>query len=230
MQTTVSPYRQAYRSPNSPDGQRWNRGGVIYENRRDRQSSYISPYFWGSPYGLGYYGDNGFYGDGYGADYDQSYDQNYGSDPYSPDQYNGFDPQGAGPEEMQGSYRIQGQDQYGDQAEVQGPYPGQYPNQIPPGAPYQPAYNSPYAASNGGPGPRPVYHPSQSVPNQPAVTLVFKDNRPNQIIHNYLINGGTLTVWDQYAHDIPVEDINVEATRKINRDKGVDFILPNASL
>ena len=252
--TTVSPYRQAYRSPNGPENRRWNHGGIVYE-RRDPQahayrhgdhSAYFVPYYWALPYSSGFYGLGFNSGDGYfdnSLEYDSDQSYGPGDDPgdyYGPDQYNGFDPQGndpGSPSESEG-YSVQGQresqDQYQDRASVDGPAPGQYPNQVPPGAAYQPVYGaqnlhaSPGSASNQRPA-RPVYRQSSSVPSQPAVTLVFKDGRANQIIHNYLINGGTLTVWDQSAHDIPIEDLNLEATRKLNRDQGVDFLLPRAN-
>jgi hypothetical protein len=260
--TTVSPYRQAYRSPNEPQNQRWSRGGVVYENHRGHrpgrgpgyrnvyQSGYIAPYFGGYPYGLGFYGGDGYYDDSLNYSSDQtdnsgpSYNQDNGQDPYyGPGQYNGFDPQGnyPAPPGYQIEYEDQGQYQGQDQAEVQGPEPGQDLSQIPPGTAYQPNYGA--QGSSSGPhrylNTRPAYRSAQAsanresanraVPNQPAVTLVFKDGRPNQVIHNYLINGSTLTVWDQSAHDISVEELNIEATRKINRDQGLDFFLPSAS-
>jgi hypothetical protein len=254
MQTTVgrsagSQYRQPYHSPSEPENRRWNHGGVVYENSRGRRGGYIAPYYWGYPFGLGYYGDDSNYGYdnslSYGSDqgYVQAYGQGDGSGYdqgpgpyYEPDQYNGFDPQAPAPDQLQGQipYRIQGRDQaqnqWEDRTQVDGPEPGQYSNQILPGAPYRPDFAPQYAPNpNARPAARPAYRQSQSVPNEPAVTLVFRDHRPNQVIHNYLINGGTLTVWDEYAHDIPIADLNIEATRKLNRDKGIDLMLPNAN-
>ncbi len=257
MQTTISPYRQAYRSPNEAENRRWNHGGVIYENHRGRRpygrSYYVAPYYGAYPFGLGYYGlgyydDSGFddSSQGYGPDqgYEPGYEPGYDQGQYySPDQYNGFDPQGNPPEPP--PYSIQGQaqgdDEYADpyqadpnqagRTQSDGHQPGQYPNQVPPGAPYQPYYapqNLPSGSAQGylaRPAARSAYR--QRVPDQTAVVLVFKDGRPNQTIHNYLINGSTLTVWDQSAHDIPVDELNIEATRALNRDKGVDFLLPS---
>ena len=59
-----------------------------------------------------------------------------------------------------------------------------------------------------------------------AVTLVFKDGRPPERITNYLLTSKTLKVFDQPLHDIPVDQIDVEATARLNRQAGVDFSLP----
>jgi len=97
----------------------------------------------------------------------------------------------------------------------------------------------PYLPNDGGPGSGPDSGPDSSSNPAPArvspqdnsgtqpVTLVFKDGRPNQQIRNFLINGNTLTVWDQHPHDIPVDQLNVPATEKINHDAGVDLFLPS---
>jgi hypothetical protein len=79
---------------------------------------------------------------------------------------------------------------------------------------------------------QPFYGAQQPVPqsnapvNEEAVTLIFKDHRPNQVIHNYLLTGTTLTVWDRNPRNIPVNEIDIAATEKTNRDAGIDFYLP----
>jgi hypothetical protein len=62
-----------------------------------------------------------------------------------------------------------------------------------------------------------------------AVTLVFKDGRPSEQIHNYMLTQTTLYVQDQRRHQIAVADIDVPATEKVNRDAGIDFQLPAGS-
>jgi hypothetical protein len=62
-----------------------------------------------------------------------------------------------------------------------------------------------------------------------AVTLVFKDGRPREQIHNYVLNRTTLTIWDTHERDIPVDQLDLAATEKVNRDAGVDFRLPDTS-
>ena len=93
----------------------------------------------------------------------------------------------------------------------------------------------------GDPGPAPSYTPwpygSQRAPysGQPSsasvaeapVTLVFKDGRPPQQIRNYMVTATTLSVLDQQYRAIPVDQIDLAATAKANRDAGVDFSLPS---
>jgi hypothetical protein len=82
--------------------------------------------------------------------------------------------------------------------------------------------------------PRPPYQPNYSqspapapaLVNQEAVTLVFKDHRPNEQIHNYMLSGTTLSILDHQHRDIPVTELDLAATEKANRDAGVDFHLP----
>jgi hypothetical protein len=77
------------------------------------------------------------------------------------------------------------------------------------------AYRAPY---NGG---------AQSPPLASAtVTIVFKDGRPPEKIYNYVLTSKTLKVFDQPLHDIPVDQIDVAATAKVNREAGVSFSLP----
>jgi hypothetical protein len=79
------------------------------------------------------------------------------------------------------------------------------------------------------------YQPSAELPrsapapqSEEVVTLVFKDGRPAEQIHNYLLSRNTLSVLDKQRRDIPVEQLDVAATEKVNRDAGVDFHLPGA--
>jgi hypothetical protein len=96
--------------------------------------------------------------------------------------------------------------------------PQQYPappdgqaDVVPPG-PYRPAYAQPQ------PPPEP----------ESAVTLVFKDGRPSEQIHNYMLTRTTLYVQDEHRRQIPVDDLDLAATQKVNKDAGVDFQLPGS--
>jgi len=60
-----------------------------------------------------------------------------------------------------------------------------------------------------------------------AVTLVFKDGRPSEKIHNYALTRTTLYVTDAQHREIPVADLDLAATQKANREAGVSFQLPN---
>ncbi len=60
-----------------------------------------------------------------------------------------------------------------------------------------------------------------------AVMLIFKDGRPPQQIHNYMLTKTTLTVVDgRRLRDVPVADLDVAATEAANRNAGVVFRLP----
>jgi hypothetical protein len=61
-----------------------------------------------------------------------------------------------------------------------------------------------------------------------AVTLVFKDGRPSEKIHNYALTRTTLYVTDAHHYEIPVADLDLAATEKANREAGVSFQLPHA--
>jgi hypothetical protein len=81
------------------------------------------------------------------------------------------------------------------------------------------------------PAPEPV-QPTASTPvaeNSEAITLVFKDGRASEQIHNYILSRTTLSVLDGHHHDIPVDALDLAATERANREAGVDFKLPDAS-
>jgi hypothetical protein len=92
----------------------------------------------------------------------------------------------------------------------------QEPHPLPDPFPQQPnpSHLGPY---NGAPSP-----PSSA----PPVTLIFKDGRPPEQIYNYLLTPNTLSVLDQNRRDIPVSQIDVDATAKANLQAGVNFSLP----
>jgi hypothetical protein len=89
-------------------------------------------------------------------------------------------------------------------------------DQGPPPVPYQPTYDLP--------------HPSAAAESQEAVTLIFKDGRPPERIHNYLLTSTTLYVGDVPHRDIPTAQLDLAATAKVNHDAGVDFHLPVAPM
>lgn len=89
-------------------------------------------------------------------------------------------------------------------------------------------------AEQGQPGPLVPYqptsglsHPSPAPDSEEAVTLVFKDGRPPEQIHNYVLTRTTLYVGDQHHRDIPTDQLDLAATAKVNHDAGVDFHLPD---
>jgi hypothetical protein len=69
--------------------------------------------------------------------------------------------------------------------------------------------------------------PRPSVEDKAAPTiLVFRDGRRSEV-KNFAIGGQTLWVFtEQRARKIPISDLDVEATRKANEDRGVEVRLP----
>jgi hypothetical protein len=98
-----------------------------------------------------------------------------------------------------------------------GPYdapvapPAEQDQPLPPGS-YRPAYGG---VAQGSPA-----------LEQDEVTLVFKDGRPTEQIHNFVLTSTTLYVGDRLRRSIPTDQLDLEATAKVNRDAGVEFLLP----
>ncbi len=98
---------------------------------------------------------------------------------------------------------------------------GEYDSQ--PEEPWQPPSRAPYPAASALPS------PSQAPQSEEAVTLVFKDGRPPEQIHNYILTRNTVFVGDGNRREIPTDQLDLAATAKANQDAGVDFSLPGAS-
>lgn len=77
------------------------------------------------------------------------------------------------------------------------------------------------------PPPSDQAQPSPAPESAEAVTLVFKDGRPSEQIHNYVLTRTTLYVRDQRPRDIPTDQLDLAATAKVNQAEGVDFQLPS---
>ena len=61
------------------------------------------------------------------------------------------------------------------------------------------------------------------------MTIIFKDGRPPVSVQNYLLTAGTLYVMDDRRREIPVVELDLAATAKVNREAGIDFRLPGRS-
>ena len=58
--------------------------------------------------------------------------------------------------------------------------------------------------------------------------LVYRDGRQSEV-QNYAILGPTLWVFaDQTTRKIPLADLDLDVTRKLNDDRGVEFVSPGA--
>jgi hypothetical protein len=64
---------------------------------------------------------------------------------------------------------------------------------------------------------------------QDAVTLIYNDGRPPEQIHNYMLTSTRLYVMDENRCAIPVSQLDLDATKRVNRDAGIDFRLPVTS-
>lgn len=60
----------------------------------------------------------------------------------------------------------------------------------------------------------------------PTTVLVYRDGHQTQI-QNYAILGGTLWVFaDQGTRRVPLAELDVAASQRVNEDRGVDFVAP----
>jgi hypothetical protein len=60
----------------------------------------------------------------------------------------------------------------------------------------------------------------------PATLLVYRDGHQVEV-QNYAILGKTLWVfWSQRTRQIPLAELDLAATERVNSDHGVDFIVP----
>jgi hypothetical protein len=145
--------------------------------------------------------DNLGCGYGYGGYGDNGYG-NYGYE-------NGPDNGGAD----NGNYGMLGADQGYDEQNL-GSWPSTPPQY------QQPAAGQPYSQS----ALSPSYAPPSS---EDAVTLIFKDGRASEQIHNYVLTPTILYAGDiAHRQVIPLDQLDIPATEKVNQDNGVDFHVP----
>ena len=166
-------------------------------NHNGHRRIYVSPYGYGAAYP--YYGYTPWLG-GYDPDFSSSSgDSDNSNAQAAPSDSGEGNPEGQGEPYPAADY---GQNPGGDY----GPPP-----------PYPPAPRAPYPPSES--------HPAVLAQSE-AVTLVFKDGRPPELIHNYLMTRTTIYVQDEHRHSIPVDQLDMAATAKTNQDAGVDFQVP----
>jgi len=85
--------------------------------------------------------------------------------------------------------------------------------------------NHSYNEQRSSPPPR-AQAPAAPEPEQDPTVLVFRDGH-KQEVRNYAIVGQML--WDfgtKGTHKIPLADLDLDTTRKLNDERGVDFVLP----
>jgi hypothetical protein len=172
----------------------------FYHRQGDRRRGYGVGYGAGLEVGYGDYGWLDADGLDYDSGYQPGYDPGYGAgyDSGENGAYAGIAQDGAG----DGGYGAQG---FGGKAAVDGEPPVPYVAQA-------------VARRSSAVQPR-LY-------NSDAVTLVFKDGRAPEKIHNYALTRTTLYVTDGRREEIPVASLDLAATEKVNRAAGVRFDLP----
>jgi hypothetical protein len=68
--------------------------------------------------------------------------------------------------------------------------------------------------------------PAASEEKPPTTLLVYRDGHQMEI-QNYAILGKTLWVFsDQRTRQVPLADLDLAATQRVNDDRGVDFVAP----
>jgi hypothetical protein len=94
--------------------------------------------------------------------------------------------------------------------------------------------NDPYAPGpETEPGPwapgRSAYSAGGSTPRQETlVTIVYKDGRPPERIRNYALTRSALLLTGPQMREIPLDEIDLVATERVNRTAGVDFRPPQS--
>ena len=159
------------------------------------------------------YGRSGYGGhDGHRRPYISSYRNGY---PYLVAPYYGYPGYG---------YLGYGDDtDNSDQSAAAAPPDSGSPYDAPPPEPDQYAFRPPYPAAPAPPSPQ------SAQLSQDAVTLIYKDGRPSEQVHNYILTPTTLYVQDQQHRAIPTDQLDLVATAKANQDAGVSFQLPNTA-
>lgn len=211
----ASMYRAPYR------GYGYGRGGNGYG--REGGDHHRRPY------------DRGFNGLSYGYVYPAYPWYPVDIDPwlFGPDDYDSGDNSAEGQDygNAPAPYADYGEPDYG-QPNYGGPGPA-YGQPLPPDQGYPQPYSQgesyrPQSAPNT--SPRQPYTGGSAAPqSQETVTLIFKDGRAPQKIHNYMLTANTLTVLDQHYQQIPLDQIDVDATAAANRSAGIRFQVPGAN-
>ncbi len=62
--------------------------------------------------------------------------------------------------------------------------------------------------------------------DQETITLLFKDGRPPLQIRNYILTRSAVYLTGKHFYEIPLSDIDLGATQRVNWDAGVAFRLP----
>ncbi len=185
-----------------------------YASDRFRRGGYRGPYAYGLPYGYPFSLFDPFLSSYLNSDSFWDGTESFGfpdSPGTSAPAYG--DPSGAGNAVTTDFY-----DGYGPAAAA----PAQAQSQQAPSPYWQPSY-APMALPNA------VPRLQQAEPQEAAVTLIFNNGRAPEQIRNYALSRTTLYVTDGRPREIPLDQIDLPTTERINHDAGIRFQLPNAN-
>ena len=74
-----------------------------------------------------------------------------------------------------------------------------------------------------------MYAAPPSPPQEDTIVVFFKDGRPPLQVQNYALTRSTLLITGQPMQQIPLAEIDLPTTQRVNRALGVDFGLPQAN-
>lgn len=210
----------------------YHHGGTITTTHNFYVRTYPYPYNYGYGYGYGYYPSvvyvGGFYDDGsYDTTQQPLQEPDNGYPQPGPD-YGYPQPDYSYPQPAPNGYAYpqpMPQPQYG-YAYPQ-PMPGYpaYPQPAPqPGYTVEPAPGYMVYGESSSSTPQMQYVPGSSE----TVILIYKNGHPPEQIQNYLATRTTLTILDGGRRRVvPLDDLDIPATVRANRQTGVDFKLPS---
>lgn len=199
----------------------YHHGGTITTTHNVIIRSYPYPYY---GYGYGYY-PSALYVGGF---YDDS-DDNYDMTQQSPQPDYGYpQPDNGYPQPAPDGYAYpqpMPEPQYGYAYPQQMPAYPAYPQPAPqPGYTVEPAPGYMVYGRSASNTPQMQYVPGSS----DTTILIYKNGRPPEQIQNYLATRNTLTILDGGRRRIvPLDDLDIPATVRANRQTGVDFKLPS---
>ena len=161
---------------------------------------------------FGYYPYGYSYGLGFGYPF-LFWDDGFDSFPYSGEGWGDpGDNAGPGPDSAGQSYGPQAPD--GGEPAGAAPYPDpqdleNLPSPLLPPRPYAPPVAS-------------VAPPAE----EDALTLIFKDGRPSERIRNYALTHTSLYITGKHTREIPLDELDLPATERVNHAAGMDFRVP----
>jgi hypothetical protein len=83
------------------------------------------------------------------------------------------------------------------------------------------------ASANPIPGKAAPVQPVVPVVTQPSTVLVFKDGHMSTVVNYAIVNDTLFDFGDGFTRKVPLADLDLPATQKVNDSRGVDFQVPS---